>query len=108
MQKVKAIMSNFYDRVYAVINSNVMVYNSNEFAIQMHMKSKWREAFVAAAEAEGEEFDDSFPTSVSIVADVADCADLGEDAVTDHDQFINDFEEAIRILSQGGQLQNGE
>ena len=101
MQKVKAMMSNLYDRVYAVINSNDMVYNSNEFKIQMHMKSKWREAFVAAAEAEGEEFDDSFPPPVAIVADLA------EDAVADHDLFINDFEKAIRILSQGGQLQNG-
>jgi hypothetical protein len=93
-------MSNLYDRVYALINSNEVVYNNNEFEIQMHMKSKWRDAFVAAAEAEGADFDDSFPPAVPIVAD------LVADAVADHDQFINDFEKAIRLLSKGGQLQN--
>jgi hypothetical protein len=94
------MMSSLYDRVYAVINSNEIIYSSNEFEIQMHMKNKWREAFVAAAEAEGGEFDDSFPPPVPIVAE------LVADAVADHDQFINDFEKAIHLLSKGGQLQN--
>jgi hypothetical protein len=102
MQKVKAMMSNLYDRVYAVINSNEMIYDSNEFQIQMYMKNKWRDAFVAAREAEGEEFDDAFPPPVPIVADLA------EDQVNDHDKFISDFKDVIRYLSRGGQIQNGK
>jgi hypothetical protein len=89
-------MSDLHDRVYAVINSNAMIYDSNEFEIQMYMKSKWRDAFVAAREAEGGEFDDAFPPPVPIVADLAD------DAVADHDKFISDFKGIIRYLSQGG------
>ena len=95
-------VSDLYDRVYEVINSNEMIYNSNEFEIQMYMKNKWRSAFVAAREAEFEEFDDDHPPAVPIVADLA------ADAIPDHDQFFKDFQKVIRYLSQGGRLQNGK
>lgn len=95
-------MSDLHDRVYAVINSNAMIYDSNEFEIQLHMKNKWRDAFVAAAKAEGGEFDDAFPPAVPIVAAFA------EEAVADHDKFISDFKDVIRYLSRGGQIQNGK
>ena len=95
-------MSSLYDRAYEVINSNEMIYDSNEFEIQLYMKNKWRDAFVAAREAEGGEFDDAFPPPVPIVADLA------EDVVADHDKFINDFKDVIRYLSRGGQIKNGK
>ena len=92
-------MNNLLDRVYEVINTNEMLYEEHEFQIQMHMKNRWRDAFIAAS---ANDFDDSFPEAVTTVAAEA------EEAVTDHDRFINDLQAVIRYLAKGGRLVNGE
>lgn len=95
-------MKSLYDRVYEVIDANTMVYDENEFQIQLYMSKRWRSAFEAASEAEGSEFDETFPCPVPIVADLA------ADVVKDHDQFIDELNMLIRHLSRGGRLLNGE
>ena len=79
-----------------------MVYDQNEFQIQFYMSKNWRDAFVAASEAEGAEYDETFPPPVTIVADLA------EDSVDDHDKFIDDLKMLVRHLSKGGRITNGE
>jgi hypothetical protein len=96
------VMKSLYDKIYEVINRNNMVYEENEFQIQLYMSKRWREAFAAASEAEGSEYDESFPPPVTIVADLA------EGTVDDHGSFIEDLEMLLTHLSRGGRLSNGE
>lgn len=100
--KFQESMKSLYDRVYEVIDQNTMVYDENEFQIQLYMSKRWRSAFEAAAVAECSEFDETFPCPVTIVADLA------ADAVDDHDKFIDELKMLIRHLSKGGRLLNGE
>ncbi len=95
-------MKSLYDRVYEVIDKNTMVYDENEFQIQLYMSRRWRSAFEAAAQAEGSEFDETFPCPVTIVADLA------ADAVEDHDAFIEALTMLLPHLSTGGRLVDGE
>jgi len=95
-------MESLYDQIYELIDSNSMIYDENEFQIQLYMSKKWPQAFEACAIAEGGEYDESFPPTVPITADLA------ASSISDHVKFLEDFRGIIRYLSKGGNLSNGE
>ena len=64
-------MKSLYDKVYDVINRNMIIYDENEFQIQFYLSKRWPDVFKFAAEAEGSEFEASFPPPITIVADLA-------------------------------------
>ena len=91
-----------WQRVQDLIAKNEPLYSENEYQIQLNMSRKWTAAFIAACNAEGDEFDENFPPPISIVAD------LGASAIDNQDEFISDLESALKKLSSGEQMQGGE
>jgi hypothetical protein len=94
-------MKTLHDQISELMNNNSMIYDENEFQIQLYMSKKWPEAFEACAVAEGEEYDESFPSPVPIVADLA------ASHISDPVKFVEDFQGIMRYLSKGGNLSNG-
>ena len=91
-----------YNKITEIISKNEEVYWNNEFQIQLHMSKKYLLAFKTTAIIESGEFDETFPPSTHIVAD------LGADKIDNHNMFIDDFFEVITKLSKGLTMSNGD
>lgn len=89
-------------RVRELINSNEMIFDRNEGRIDLYMSQRWPGAFRVTAQAEGVEYDESFPPATINVAD------LGENEISNQDEFIAELEMVIRRLSNGERLERGE
>ena len=93
---------NFFDRILELVNSNEMIYNENEFQIQLHMSRRWPDAFRATAERQGEDYDETWPPATTHVIDEA------PDKISNQEEFFDDLKTVLRRLSKGGSLENGE
>ena len=91
-----------YNKITEIISKNEEVYWNNEYQIQLHMSKKYLLAFKATAIIESGEFDETFPPSTHIVAD------LGADKIDNHNMFIEDFFDVITKLSKGLTMSNGD
>ena len=66
------------------------------------MSQRWLDAFRVTAQSEGEEYYERCPATTTVVAD------LGENEMSNQDEFIAELEIVIRRLSKGEQLEGGD
>ena len=93
-----------YNKIIDIINSNIEIYNNNEFQVQLYMSKKFSDTFKYAHNAETEglkEWNNNFPPTLFTIGDYV------EDQV-DAELFLEQFNEVVTKLSKGSILSKGD